>query len=94
MRVYDLYWRYNFYSMYANRANQVVVEHRDILNCIENRDRAQVLRYTREHLSETKEEILIGIAQGFEPAQELPHAKRGYILPDTKCIPSAEDCNH
>lgn len=80
LRVYELYWRYNFYSLHANRAFQIVQEHREILEAIEQRDSQRAQISMRTHLSNTKDGILMGLIKGFDPARELSKPKDGYVL--------------
>jgi len=82
MRVYELYWRYNFYSLHRSRPNQIVQEHTAILEAVESRDKAAATACMKDHLLQTKDEILIGLAKGFRPEDELKRKKRGYFLKD------------
>ena len=84
MRVYDLYWRYNFYSMHHSRSNQIIQEHLDIIEAIEHRDKNRAQEFMRNHLSQTKDEILMGLAKGFEPTEELTQQTRGYFFGETE----------
>lgn len=80
MRVYDLYWRYIFYSLHMDASRQIVQDHLDILDAIESRDTGRAKTRMREHLTLAKDSILMGLAKGFEPARELPLVKGGYAL--------------
>lgn len=80
MRIYDLYWRYNFYSMFNNRYTQIAYEHSCILDSIKCRNKDKAIICMREHLSQVKDEILLGIANGFDPIKELKKKKEGYYL--------------
>lgn len=80
MRIYDLYWRYNFYSLHANRAILVTKEHQEIAEAIKNRDRYQAKKAMKDHLLENKEHILVGLAKGFDPIHELKTLGKGYFM--------------
>lgn len=86
MRVYELYWRYNFYSMHRSRPNQIVQEHAAILEALDSRDKVLAQACMKDHLSQTKDDILIGLAKGFRPADELKRKKRGYFLKEDAAI--------
>lgn len=78
--IYDLYWRYIYYTLYNNRSIQIAQEHQEILDAIEHRDARTARRCMQEHLSKVKDEVLIGLAKGFNPVQELRNVSRGYSL--------------
>lgn len=77
--IYDLYWRYNFYSMHVTGTRHTVVEHERITDAIEMRDPELCIARAREHLDAAKEQILIGIAKGFRP-QDMNNIATGYVL--------------
>lgn len=84
MRIYDLYWRYNFYSMHHTRPKQIVQEHIDVIEAIESRDRNRAQEAMKDHLSQTKDEILMGLANSFDPASELKKQTQGYFFGNTR----------
>lgn len=81
--VYDLYWRYIFYSMHKNYSMKIVQEHKDIIDAIERRDSNLAQSHVRNHLSKVKDEILMGLAKGFDPATELSDVSEGYSIKTT-----------
>lgn len=80
MRIYDLYWRYIFYSLYKNRSTQIVQEHMDIISAIERRDGSNARANMKNHLDRAKDEILLGLARNYNPATELRTVREGYSL--------------
>lgn len=80
MNIYDLYWRYNYYSLFYNRANRIVQEHNQILIAVSQRDVALAKEAMHNHLSPAKDDIMIGLANGFNPIDELYKAVNGYVL--------------
>ena len=80
MRIYDLYWRYIFYSLYKNRSTQIVQEHMDVIDAIERRDSISAQAGMKRHLSRAKDEILLGLARSYNPNTELPSVQAGYSL--------------
>lgn len=65
--IHDLYWRYNFYSMYVTGSRSIVTSHMAIVDAIEHRDEVLAEAQVKEHLQITKDHILVGIATGFTP---------------------------
>ena len=77
--IYDLYWRYDFYSIHVSGYRTTVTEHERIADAIERRDATQCVEQTKQHLETVKEFILVGIAKGFTPLN-MNNAKIGYVL--------------
>lgn len=71
MRVYDLYWRYNFYLLHTNRSYQIVMEHMEILEAVEQRNANLAQARMKSHLSYAKDATLLGLARGFDPTHDL-----------------------
>ena len=90
IRIYDLYWRYNFYSMHHTRPKQIVQEHIDIIEAIEYRDRNRAQEAMKNHISQTKDEILMGLANSFDPVSELKKHTQGYFFGKAESSSSAE----
>lgn len=77
--IYDLYWRYNFYSMHVTGVRSTVAEHERILDAIERRDVTLCTEQITQHLQTVKEHTLVGIAKGFSPV-DMNKAKAGYVF--------------
>jgi len=77
--IYDLYWRYNFYSMYITGSRTTNHQHEEIVDAIEARDINRCVELTKQHLQTVKEHILIGIARGFCP-WDMNKVDTGYML--------------
>lgn len=80
IRIYDLYWRYIFYGLFYNRSRMILQEHKSIVDAIEKQDSSLAQRAMRNHLERAKGEIMLGLARGYNPREELQHIRKGYSL--------------
>lgn len=62
-RTADLYYRYNYYAIFTNRALLTVMEHMDILDAVEYRDSRKAQQIMKSHLRIIRESIMIGLAK-------------------------------
>lgn len=59
----DLYYRYNYFAIFTNRALLTVMEHLDIIEAIEHRDSRKAQQIMKSHLLIIRESIMIGLAK-------------------------------
>ena len=78
-KVYDLFWRYNYYSLYSNHSSMIVQDHMDIINAIEHHNGRLAQEFMKNHLTSTKDIILLGVSKGFDPSR-LVNVAEGYVM--------------
>lgn len=60
--ILDLYYRYNYYSIFHNRAVLTTMEHDEIIDAIEARNSKKAQALMKSHLAIIREAIMIGLA--------------------------------
>lgn len=66
LRISELYYRYNYFTMFKNRSYVTVLEHEDIIEAIKSRNSRNAEIYMKDHLSTIRESILIGLSKTSE----------------------------